>query len=155
MGSLTYFGAFSLILILSLLSKFTTSISRPVYNRLDPFCFSSLYTIVKLAPSSTYSSSHTSLVIRRKAPSPPAPKKVVQVTEMCFGGGSKNDTVVIRKYEKPRYKRNSYVSRPEVSTYRKETVTRRSTSAPRPSYDHHAGRRSGSRIVEERRYYNH
>jgi hypothetical protein len=109
---------------------------------------------VKLAPSSTYSSSTSSLlVVKGKAPVT-KPKHVAKVTEMCFGGGGKNDTVVIRKYEKqPRHHHHSYVSRPEVSSYRKETVTRRSNSTHRPSYDHQHGRRSGSRIVEERRYY--
>ena len=77
---------------------------------------------------------------------------------MCFGGGGANDTVMIRKRNKPRHHRDSYVSRPEVSSYRKETITRRSGSAHRPSRDHHShqnhnGRRSGSRIVEERRVY--
>lgn len=84
---------------------------------------------------------------------------------MCFGGSSRNeDRVIIRRHEyKPRYSRE-YVSRPEVATYRKETVTRRSTSGHRHSHDHHrhhhhdsfsdSPRRSGSRtrvITEERR----
>lgn len=74
---------------------------------------------------------------------------------MCFG--SKGETLVIRKREKPRYHRDVYVSRPETATYRRETITRRSGSAHRPSYDHHHhhhdhGRsRSRSRLTEERR----
>jgi hypothetical protein len=75
--------------------------------------------------------------------------------KMCFGG--KGDTVVIRKRERPRYSRDSYVSRPETATYRRETVTRRSGSAHRPHHHHdhhhhHDGRsRSRSRVTEERR----
>jgi hypothetical protein len=76
---------------------------------------------------------------------------------MCFGG-DRGETVVIRKRERPRY-RDSYVGRPEVASYRCETITRRSTSAHRPSYDEYRYRkrdgrsRSRSRITEERRVY--
>jgi hypothetical protein len=128
---------------------------RLVHKHSHPPTFSS--TTGKLAPSSVYSSSTTSLVIRAKAP-PPPPKKVVtttKVTEMCFGGGSGRDAVVIRKYEKPRHSYSSHHSHRhslprEVRTIREEkTVTRRSTSAHR---NHDPYRRSGSRIVEETRY---
>jgi hypothetical protein len=97
-------------------------------------------------------------------PNPPQP-----ITDkMCFGGkNNKEEQVVIRKYERPRSRSRTrysreYVSRPEVATYRRETVTRRSRSGHRPSYDRYddtLSRRSGSRsrIVREEnrreRYY--
>lgn len=83
---------------------------------------------------------------------------------MCFGGGGRDDEAIIirrRERKQPRYSRE-YVSRPEVASYRRETVTRRETSGHRPSrsFDHnsshsfHDPRRSGSRtrvVREERR----
>jgi len=81
---------------------------------------------------------------------------------MCFGSSKDSERVIIRRheYKEPRYAREVYVSRPEVATYRRETVTRRSTSGHRPSHEyvHHyhseSPRRSGSRtriVTEERR----
>ncbi len=89
---------------------------------------------------------------------------IFDAANMCFGGGGENEAVIIRKRQTPRhYERSSreYVSRPEVSRYRRETVSRRSASNQRParaSHDNHRQyeepRRSASRtrvVTQERR----
>ena len=75
--------------------------------------------------------------------------------KMCFGGGSRNDAVVIRRRTvRPRNESNSYVSRPETSSYRRDTTTRRrSTSQHRPSQSQRNPR--DSQYYQERDYQYH